>query len=415
LSSREKLSLIEKSNSAINLTRQAELLDISRSGIYYQPIIDPREIQIKNTVDEIYTACPFYGSRKIKKELEINHQIKISRGYVQNLMREMGLQAIYPSKKLNLSQRNKQHKKYPYLLKNLEIVRINQVWSTDITYVRLKNGFAYLTVIFDWYSRYVISWKLSATLENDFCIQALKEALEIAKPEIHNSDQGVQYTAENYIAVLEEKGIQISMDGRGRCMDNIFTERLWRTVKYENIYLYDYQNIEEARVGLTEYFQFYNHRRIHQSLNYQIPAQIYLPNNQLIFKNQIHLIEAKILSWQTVHLKDHLKVCEENIISLYEEFKNQILNLDDKIEVMPKKKYIAFKASTNFIDIIPQKKSIKFTLNVCQGELNNPYNLGRDVSNIGKYGNGDYEFSINSSVDFINLMPLIKQSYERNK
>ncbi len=211
-------------------------------------------------------------------------------------MREMGLQAIYPVKRLNLSQGNKQHKKYPHLLKNLEIVRVNQVWSTDITYVRLKNGFAYLTVIFDWYSRYVISWKLSATLENDFCIQALKEALEIATPEIHNSDQGVQFTAENYVAVLQEKNIQISMDGRGRCMDNIFTERLWRTVKYENIYLHDYQDIEEARIGLTEYFQFYNHRRIHQSLGYLTPAQIYLPNNQLIFKNQIHLIEAKILS-----------------------------------------------------------------------------------------------------------------------
>jgi putative transposase len=287
--------LIEKDNREINLTRQAELLDISRSGIYYQPIIDPREIQIKNAIDEIYTACPFYGSRKIKKELE-NHAIKISRGYVQNLMREMGLQAIYPHKKLNLSQGDKQHKKYPYLLKNLEIVRINQVWSTDITYVRLKNGFAYLTVIFDWYSRYVISWKLSATLENDFCIQALKEALEKAKPEIHNSDQGVQYTAENYIAVLKEREIQISMDGRGRYMDNIFTERLWRTVKYENIYLHDYQNIEEAQRGLTEYFQFYNHRRIHQSLDYKTPARIYLPDNQLIFKNQIHLIEARILS-----------------------------------------------------------------------------------------------------------------------
>jgi putative transposase len=296
LSSREKLSLIEKNNSEINLTRQADLLGISRSGIYYQPVINQREIQIKNTIDEIYTACPFYGSRKIKKELEISYAIKISRGYVQNLMREMGLQAIYPRKKLNLSQGDKQHKKYPYLLKNIEIARVNQVWSTDITYIRLKNGFAYLTVIFDWYSRFVISWKLSPTLENDFCIQALKEALEIAVPEIHNSDQGVQYTAENYVAVLKERGIQISMDGRGRCMDNIFTERLWRTVKYENIYLYDYQNIEEAQIGLAEYFQFYNHRRIHQSLNYLTPAQIYLPANQLIFKNQIHLIEAHLLS-----------------------------------------------------------------------------------------------------------------------
>lgn len=288
--------MIDKNNSEINLTRQAELLDISRSSIYYKPIIDQNEIKIKNTIDEIYTACPFYGSRKIKKELALSHNIKISRGYVQNLMRDMGLQTIYPSKKLNLSLRDKQHKKYPYLLKNIAIVRVNQVWSTDITYVRLQNGFVYLTVIFDWFSRYVISWKLSATLENVFCIQALEEALEIAIPEIHNSDQGVQYTAENYLAVLQEKGIQISMDGRRRCMDNIFTERLWRTVKYENIYIHDYQNIEEARAGLTEYFQFYNNRRMHQSLNYQTPAQIYLPNNQLIIKNQIHLIEAKMLS-----------------------------------------------------------------------------------------------------------------------
>ena len=252
MSYREKLSLIEKNNPEINLTRQADLLDISRSGIYYQSIIDPKQIQIKNAIDEIYTDCPFYGSRKIKRELGIRYKIKISRGYVQNLMRKMGLQAIYPAKRSNLSQGNKQHQKYPYLLKNLEIVRINQVWSADITYIRLKNGFAYLTVIFDWYSRYVISWKLSATLENEFCVQALKEALEIAVPEIHNSDQGVQYTAENYTAVLREKNIQISMDGRGRYLDNIFTERLWRTVKYENIYLHDYQDIEEARAGLAQ-------------------------------------------------------------------------------------------------------------------------------------------------------------------
>lgn len=292
----EKSALIDKDNTEINLTRQAELLDVSRSSIYYKPIIDQDEIKIKNIIDEIYTDCPFYGSRKIKKELEKSHGIKICRGYVQNLMRDMGLQAIYPRKKFNLSLGDKQHKKYPYLLKNMEIVRINQVWSTDITYIRLKNGFAYLTVIFDWYSRFVISWRLSTTLENDFCVQALNEALKIAIPEIHNSDQGVQYTAENYIVVLKENEIQISMDGRGRCMDNIFTERLWRTVKYEDIYIHDYQNIDEARIGLTEYFQFYNHRRIHQSLDYQTPAQIYFPDNQLIFKNQVHLIEAKILS-----------------------------------------------------------------------------------------------------------------------
>jgi len=275
--------LIDKNNTEINLTRQSELLEISRSGIYYKPTINRKEIQIKKAIDKIYTDCPFYGSRRIKRQLKREYEIEISRGYAQNLMRKMGITAIYPKKKLNLSKGSKQHKKYPYLLRNLEIVRVNQAWSTDITYIRLKNSFAYLTVIMDWFSRHVISWKLSLTLENEFCVQALKEALETAVPEIHNSDQGVQYAAENYIAVLKEKGIRISMDGRGRCMDNIFTERLWRTVKYENVYIHDYRDIEEAREGLAEYFRFYNHRRIHQSLDYKTPAEVYFSNNSLIF------------------------------------------------------------------------------------------------------------------------------------
>lgn len=286
--------MIERNNSEINLSRQAELLEISRSSIYYKPKINQQEIRIKNAIDKIYTDSPFYGSRKIKKELE-NYEIKISRGYVQNLMRSMGLEAICPRKKLDLSKGSKFHKKYPYLLRNLPITHANQVWSTDITYIRLKTGFAYLTVIFDWYSRYVISWKLSETLENEFCVAALKEALETATPEIHNSDQGVQFTAQNYVSVLEEKEIQISMDGRGRYLDNIFTERLWRTVKYENIFIHDYQNIEEAMIGLTQYFQFYNNRRMHQSLDYKTPAQVYLPSNSLIL-NPIHLIEPIIVS-----------------------------------------------------------------------------------------------------------------------
>lgn len=300
LSYREKSTLIDRNNAEINLSRQAELIGISRSSIYYQPKIDEQEIQIKNAIDKIYTDSPFYGSSKIKKELE-KYEIKISRGYVQNLMRSMVLEAICPRKKLDLSKGNKFHKKYPYLLRNLKIERPNQVWSTDITYIRLKTGFAYLTVIFDWYSRYVISWKLSETLENEFCIQALKEALETTTPEIHNSDQGVQFTAQNYVSVLEERNIQISMGGRGRYLDNIFTERLWRNVKYENIFIHDYQNIEEARIGPAQYFQFYNHRRMHQSLDYKTPAQIYLPINSLIL-NPVHLIESIIVSLQTVDL-----------------------------------------------------------------------------------------------------------------
>ena len=291
---RERSALINKGNPQINLSRQAKLLSISRSSIYYHPRTNQREIEIKKAIDKIYTGCPFYGSRRIKQELEKSYQIKICRGYVQNLMKNMALEAIYPRRKLNLSLGNKLHKKYPYLLKNLQIIHPNQVWSTDITYVPLQAGFVYLTVIMDWYSRYVISWKLSATLENDFCIQALKEALEIGTPKIHNSDQGVRYTAENYITVLAEKEIQISMDGRGRYLDNIFTERLWRTVKYENIYIHDYRDINEAEIGLAQYFQFYNNRRIHQSLNYKTPAEMYFPNNSLILKDQTHPVTLTI-------------------------------------------------------------------------------------------------------------------------
>lgn len=279
MSYRERSALIDKSHPEINLSRQAELLDISRSSIYYQPIADQVKIKILNAIDEIYTACPFYGSRKIKEQLDREYEIFICRDYVRSLMKTLGLQAIYPRKKLNLSPPNKFHKKYPYLLKDLEIRYPDHVWSTDITYVRLKYGFAYLTVILDLFSRYVLSWKLSETLESDFCVQTLEKALEINVPDFHNSDQGTQFTSENYLSVLERDEIQISMDGRGRCLDNIFTERLWRTVKYENVYLLDYQNIAEAEQGLSEYFQFYNHRRIHQSLDYKTPAEIYFSKN----------------------------------------------------------------------------------------------------------------------------------------
>jgi putative transposase len=267
--------LIDRNNKEINLSRQANLLNISRSGIYYQPIINKKEIGIMNAIDKIYTKCPFYGSRKIKRQLRIEYEIFICRDYTRNLMRRMGLEAIYPRKRSYLSTPDAQHRKYPYLLRNLDIVNPNQVWSTDITYIRLKYGFIYLTAILDWFSRYVLSWKLSSTLESSFCVDALEKALTINLPKIHNSDQGSQFTGEDYLSVLENKTIQISMDGRGRYLDNIFTERLWRTVKYENVYLRDYQNIDEAQYGLSEYFKFYNTERIHQSLDYKTPEQIY--------------------------------------------------------------------------------------------------------------------------------------------
>ncbi|MBU1131314.1 IS3 family transposase [Patescibacteria group bacterium] len=262
---------MNKEHFNISLLRQSALLDISRSSIYYQPTVKKEDILIMNAIDEIFTKYPFYGHRRIKPELKEEYSVNIGKKRIISLMHEMGLNAIYPRKKLNLSDPNKQHKKFPYLLKDFPIIRPNQVWGTDITYIKLKSHFAYLVAIIDWHSRYVISWKLSSTLENIFCIQALKEALAVNITDIHNSDQGAQYTSIDYINVLEENKIRISMDGRGRCMDNIFTERLWRTVKYENVYLNEYADIGEAGQGLREYFKFYNEKRRHQSLDYKTP------------------------------------------------------------------------------------------------------------------------------------------------
>lgn len=275
MTTKQKRQLVEKNNPCISILRQVELLGISRSSIYYQPKANAEEKELMNLIDRIYTDCPFYGSRKIQKELKKNHQIRIGRHRVRRLMRLMSIEAIYPKSKRNFSQADSRHKKYPYLLKGLKIAYPNHVWSSDITYIRLEKGFAYLTVIMDWFSRYVLSWRLSNSLEADFCIQALDEALNQANVEIFNSDQGSQFTTPDFTSLLQTKKIKISMDGRGRCMDNIFTERLWRTVKYENVYLKFYSTIPEAKKGLTDYFQFYNHRRLHEAINYQTPAEIY--------------------------------------------------------------------------------------------------------------------------------------------
>lgn len=228
-----------------------------------------------NAIDEIFTARPFYGHRRIRWDLIDDYHIQIGKKRTLSLMKKMGLQAFYPKKKPNTSTPNEYHKKFPYLLKNLIITKPNQVWGTDITYIRTKDGFVYLSAILDWFSRYVIAWKLSQTLENDFCIEALETALKIDIPGIHNSDQGVQYTSADYVKVLEEAKVKISMDGRGRCMDNIFTERLWRSVKWENVYMNEYRDIHETGHGLTEYFKFYNEKRKHASLDRKVPAQVY--------------------------------------------------------------------------------------------------------------------------------------------
>ncbi len=233
-----------------------------------------------NAIDAIYTKYPFYGSRRICWELGENRGIDICREHVQRLMRLMGLEAIYPRRHWGGSEPDKYNKIYPYLLKDLKVCYPDQVWGTDITYVRLEDGFCYLVAILDWFSRYVLAWTLSLDLEINFCIANLNKALKINIPDIHNSDQGSHFTSLDYTDILTEKEIQISMDGRGRCLDNIFTERLWRTVKYENIYLKSYQNFFEAQSGLKIYFDFYNHDRPHSSLGNQTPSQVYFKNKK---------------------------------------------------------------------------------------------------------------------------------------
>lgn len=226
-------------------------------------------------IDKIFTDCPFYGSRRIRFDLGQIYKISIARDHVRRLLRVMGIEAIYPKSKPNTSIADEQHRKYPYLLRDMNIIRPNQVWGTDITYIKLEHGFAYLIAFIDWFSRYVISWELSPTLEIPFCLTARDRALKIATPEISNSDQGSHFTSAQFLEPFLDKQVKISMDGRGRCMDNIFTERLWRTVKYENVFIKSYRTLDEATCGLNDYFNFYNAKRPHQSLGYQTPASVY--------------------------------------------------------------------------------------------------------------------------------------------
>jgi len=270
---KEKRTYIDSSNKTLSITKQTELLGLNRSSYYLKPREENKQnLLFMNLIDEEFTAHPFYGSRKMTAWLKSQGYI-VNRKRIQRLMRLMGLEAIYP--KQNLSKGNKKHLKYPYLLRNMNILYPNQVWSSDITFIRLAKGFVYLTSVIDWYSRYVLSWKLSNSLESIFCINALEEALEIETPEIFNTDQGVQYTSDGFTSILEKENIKISMDGKGRALDNIFIERLWRTVKYEDIYINNYENPRELYKGLNKYFYFYNNKRLHQSLGYITPAEIY--------------------------------------------------------------------------------------------------------------------------------------------
>ena len=259
---------------SLSMRRQCEILAVNRSSLYYETgHPDPEELALMRRIDALHLEFPFIGSRRIARELrEVG--LVVNRKRVQRLMRIMDIEAIAP--KPNTSRREPEHPVYPYLLRNLSICRVNQVWAADITYIPLARGSAYLVAIMDWYSRRVLSWRLSNTLDSSFCVEALHEALSrFGQPEIFNTDQGVQFTAEAFTSVLLEHGVKISMDGKGRCIDNVFIERLWRSLKYEDVYLNDYDNPVDARAGIGCYLGFYNDRRMHQALGYQTPASFY--------------------------------------------------------------------------------------------------------------------------------------------
>ena len=264
--------MLEKDHPELSLKVQAELLGISYSSLFYKPAPpSPRELAIKHRIDELYTAHPYYGSRKIA--VILHPELGVSRPTIQAYMREMGIFAIVPGP--HTSQPAPEHQIYPYLLRNVTAEHPNHIWGIDITYIRLAHGWLYLTAVLDWYSRYMLSWALSQTLEMDFVLTAVDNALLQATPEIWNSDQGSHFTSPRYLERLQNANIKISMDGRGRARDNIFTERLWRTIKYEEVYLHDYASPKEAYHQLANYIRFYNFERPHQALEYLTPAQLY--------------------------------------------------------------------------------------------------------------------------------------------
>ena len=257
----------------LSVNQQCELLGLARSSYYYEPQPESEyNLQLMRLIDEQYIRRPFYGSRRMREWLR-GQGHGVCRDRIRRLMRLMGIEAIYPKPRLSI--KDKEHRIYPYLLRDLKIDHADQVWTADITYIRLRRGFAYLVAIMDWFSRYVVSWELSLTLETDFCLIALNRALTARAPEFFNTDQGSQFTSEVFTDRLKEAGIQISMDGRGRTFDNIMIERLWRSVKYEEVYLKDYEDFLDARKGLAEYFLFYNHERPHQSLGSRPPVEVY--------------------------------------------------------------------------------------------------------------------------------------------
>ena len=279
MSLEDKRGLIEPENTQLSLRWQCEILGLTRASWYYQPRpVSAWEIQLMNLIDGRFTLMPFYGVPRMTAYLKRQGEA-VGKKRVRRLMRQMGLYAIYPKPKT--SQAHPEHKIFPYLLRGVEVIRPNQVWAADITYIRLLHGFAYLVAIMDWFSRYVLAWRLSNNMEADFCIECLEEALRHGRPDIFNTDQGSQFTSLEFTGCLLKAGIDISMDGRGRVFDNIFVERLWRSVKYEDVYIHGYQVIPEAKTGLGKYFRLYNVDRQHESLNYLTPWEVYSGLGQL--------------------------------------------------------------------------------------------------------------------------------------
>ena len=269
----ERRNMVEDAHSKLSVVKQCQLLEVNRSTLYYKPVpVSEEELAIMRRLDELYTEHPYLGARKLEVLLK-NDGYLVNHKRVSRLMREMGIEAIYPKPKTSIIA--PENTVYPYLLRNVAIVAPDQVWATDITYIRMQQGFIYLSAILDWFSRYIIAWGLSISMDLEFCLEVLEEALSQGKPDIFNTDQGSQYTSPQHTGILEAAGVAVSMDGRGRYLDNIFTERLWRTVKYEEVYIKDYESIQEARISLRAYIQFYNHVRPHQALGYQTPYEVY--------------------------------------------------------------------------------------------------------------------------------------------
>jgi len=269
----QRRAVVDRQHPSLSVARQCVLLDISRSGLYYQRVgILEDDLTLMKLIDRQYLATPFYGARRMAAWLRSQGH-EVNRKHMRRLMRVMGLKAIY--RRPRTSKPAVGHRVYPYLLGGLAITQPNQVWAADITYIPMARGFLYLVVIMDWYSRYVVSWRLSNTLDADFCVDALQEALRKERPDIFNTDQGAQFTSEAFIGLLEQHGIRISMDGKGSYNDNLFIERLWRTVKYEEVYLKAYRDGRDARAGLGEYLRFYNAERPHQALGYRTPAEVF--------------------------------------------------------------------------------------------------------------------------------------------